>query len=134
MKPLILLFTLSIPLFALLFITGYKTNYIPSGIYKAEDTYKISLNINGRNAVIDQIRVNKTQLTFYFTVEQNDSTKKVEQTYRYSLDNDSRIVIFGSSNSTLYLFINSNYYWQYKNGAIEQLNPKDLSLVTAYQK
>jgi hypothetical protein len=121
--------------FSALGITGCQKNTsIPEGVYKPTDPYKILLKVNGREIQIDEIKVNNDLLVFCLTVEQNDSTKKVETGLKYSLDNENKIVLYGSSNSNLYLELNSKYFWQYKNGAIEQLNPKDLSVVSTYSK
>jgi len=125
---------LAITFSALLMTSCQKNTLIPEGAYKPTDPYKIPLKVNSRETQIDEIKVNNDLLVFCLTVEQNDSTKKVEAGLKYSLDNENKIILYGSSNSSLYIELNTKYFWQYKNGSIEQISPKDLSVVTTYSK
>jgi hypothetical protein len=113
-------------------LLGCKEKNIPEGTYRPTDPYRILFKVNGREIQIDEIKVNNDFLVFCLTVEQNDSTKKVETGLKYSLDNHNKIILYGSSNKSLYIELNTKYFWQYKNDSIEQLSPKDLSVVNTY--
>jgi hypothetical protein len=111
-------------LFGLSSISGCKREEIPEGIYKPEEEKQGWFTLNGRKAKIDAIKPDNKRLIFYFTVEHNNSTNKVERDYRYSLCPNTTIKLFGSSNSSLFLKLALDYNWSLDNGAIIQTDRK----------
>jgi hypothetical protein len=111
-------------LFGLFNLSGCKSKEIPEGVYKPEEQNQIWFTLNGRKAKIDAIKPYNKRLIFYFTVEHNNSTNKVERDYKYSLKPNTTIKLFGSSNDSLFLKLALDSQWSLNDRAIIQTDKK----------
>jgi hypothetical protein len=135
-KLLIALLILASPLS----LTGCDQTKIPEGTYKPDSSINLWFKVNGRKVKIEEIKARNSELNFLLSVENNETFKPHETSLPYSLNKESKINrfgpsitkinLFGSSNSALYLTLQLDYTWQLKGNQIIQTNKKGTNVET----